>query len=227
MSRPVLKAVRPTQANIFLTGLENLKYVEPNRIYHYGYKMFLDKNKIRELFGERIANSKKIRKAKIRDILKNTMHTLDMTEFPDTAVVDDFLVATETRLREHIAEIQAMSSSPIGTEINTVATKRKKESVEKPKRRSPEKVVVVNPIENQVDFLTQMMETITAANPPNFTKRQLEAKFRKAKEADEEAVNKKLLEQELQKKAEKRRKVTELNREIREDLTDLFRDTGL
>lgn len=236
-SRPVIKASRQTKALPDLTGKENIKYVESNRLYNYGYKKFLYSEKILELFGERIAKSKKIRKAKIREILHKIMHTFDLkTDFDENAIVDDFIQKTEDNLRGHIAEIQAMKSSSINTQT-VVKQKGKRKKVSKDENSSDikmdvvvskEKVPEINPIENQLDFLVELMKTTTDPSKPSiFSARQVEAKFKTAQDKDKEAIKKAEAEKERQKKVEKRRKIVELNKEIRDDLTILLEKTRI
>lgn len=237
-SRTILKASRPVPD---LTGRENIRYVDPKRIYNYGYKRFLNLGKIEEIFGEKIAKSKRVRKAKIREILHNIMHTFDLKEdFDDDAVIDDFIEKTEEKLKGHIAEIQAMKSSvekasPSVSVKKKEATKRKKESREKEGSDMRVDIVIatspkkeINPIENQIDFLSELMKTTTdPSKPSTLTVRQVEARFKQAQQKDRDAIKRAEEEQERAKKAEKKRKVIAMNKEIRDDLTLLLEKTGL
>jgi hypothetical protein len=164
-----------------------------NRVLHYGYQHFLARDKIRAIFGERIAQSKKIRKAKIRDILKNAMMSIEKN---DEMTVNDFMNNTEQLLIQHVAEIQGMSSSPVEMEI-MIQGKRKKATSPKaaaaaaaadvagPYRPPPVAPVApaapaapaprsdndsdkgkgkkhkVNPLANQMDFITNLMRQTT------------------------------------------------------------------
>jgi hypothetical protein len=108
-----------------LTGAENVALVDNNRIFHYGYQYFLAPGKILEIFGERVALSKKIRKARLRDILKSAMLSIIQN---DQMTINDFMILTEQIIKQHVDKLQEMQSSPQEMEviIPAAAGKRKK-----------------------------------------------------------------------------------------------------
>ena len=218
-----------------LTGREDVLLVEPNRMYNHGYKHFLAPAKIHEIFGERVARSKRIRKAKIRDILKNAMHTIDLEQ---GMVVDDFIKATEGLLHAAVAEVQAMKSSPVSMETGTITGKRRKakspsneavaapavapavpmEVVEEPKK--------VNPIENQLDFIIGMM-TKSDVERSKMTARQVESEFKRAKMMDESNIERAQQRIAYEKKKQEKKERALLRGEINNEIADLFSRTGL
>lgn len=149
-SRPTLKATKPQRE---LTGIEEVRNIEPNRIYSYGYKYFLTPEKILEIFGDRIAKSKKIRKAKIREVLKNTMHLINLQEFEGT--VNNFLQKTQDDLTKYIIEVQSMSSSPI--QSSPQMTVARNTSIKRVRAMS----------EDEADALADMMKKLIKLNSQN------------------------------------------------------------
>lgn len=245
--RPIRRAVKPMPA---LVGTEDIHLVEQNRLFNHGYKHFLTIAKIRDIFGDRIANSKKVRKARVREILKNTMHTIEQD---DMNIVNDFIKEVEAKLREHIAEVQAMKSSaatvktspvaaapsPSKMEVDVVpvaASRRRRRSPSDGQAKNPSMPMevevllekrAVNPLENQIDFLTQMMKGTDPNKPTNITVRQIERDFKKAKKADEEALKNEQIQLQRAEKARIAAERKHLKQIVKDDLADLFSKTGV
>lgn len=247
--RAVLRASRPLPA---LTGTEDVSLVAENRLFNHGYRHFLVNSKIRELFGDRIANSKRVRKARIREILKNIMHTIDRA---DTAVVNDFIAAVEAELRKHIAEVQSMASSAATARASSgtvpVPVPAPAAAAGRRRRRSPSdgeakakaaeaaapgpglpmEVVVerqpVNPLQNQLDFLAQMLQATGPGRPTNMTARQVERDFKRAKTADENAIRQEEARRQREENARRAAERKHIRQVVRDDLADLFAQTGV
>jgi hypothetical protein len=195
--RKIAIAKRPT---VPLTGAENVALVDNNRVFHYGYQYFLAADKIRAIFGERIARSKKIRKAELRDILKNAMLTIKKD---DQMTINDFMNLTEQKITLCVAKLQAMPSSPQEMEVIIPAAAGKRKKVTSPQAlpaaaaaaaadvagpyRPPQVVIPaaaapavadntspdksneskkkkVDPIANQMNFITDLMHRTTQSS---------------------------------------------------------------
>ncbi len=235
--RRIIKVSR-TANTVPLTGMEDVVLVDPNRLYNHGYKHFLAPSKILEIFGERVARSKKIRKARIREILKKAMHSIQLEQ---GMVVNQFISDTDAILRAAVAEVQAMQSSPQLMETDTTIGKRRKTKPSSnevaPSVPAPiltanvpmdivEEPLKIDPLENQLTFIIGMIKK-TDFEKSKMTERQVEKEFKKAKMMDD-----RLREQEEQRvaAAEKKQAKEEklrLRGRINNDIADLFSKTGL
>lgn len=243
-SRRIIKASKPSAAlAVQLVGTEDAMLVEKNRLFNHGYKIFLSPGKILELFGERVARSKRIRKAKIREILRNAMHSIELQQ---GMVVDDFVRTTEAVIKNSVAEVQAMQSSPqtaaMDVEMTPVATTTTKPAAGKRKKKSVSNEATLatameveaptvaparnDPLANQIDFLVNMLKR-SDVEKASMTQRQIEKEFKKAKLLDD-----RILQEEQQRAAaEQKKNVKEerikLRGRINNDIADLFAKTGL
>jgi len=260
--RKIAIAKRPT---VPLTGAENVALVDNNRIFHYGYQYFLAPGKILEIFGERVAQSKKIRKAKLRDILKDAMISIKKD---DQMTINDFMDLTEQEIRQHITELQKLPSSPQEMEVI-----RKRKKVTSPQAlpaaaaaaaadvagpyRPPQVVIPaaaapavadntspvksneskkkkVDPIANQMNFITDLMHRTTQSSilqrtgtlpgargevyVDRYTERSIRAGLAAAQKRDEENVARQRIIDEEARRTEALRYM----RNGMKDITDMF-----
>lgn len=213
-SRKIIKPVKPVRE---LTGAEDSKFVDPNRIYHYGYKYFLAPEQIREMFGERIAKSKKIRKAKIREVLKNTMHLINPQEFDGT--ITDFLDKTKTELSKHIIEIQGMPSSPDGISIlSNSSVKEKEQTVKRSREVSEEDIDVL------AEMLQKKVKVARTKTVPQLTEAQRKQLMKLALKKEKEEAKKKQIAEARSKRAERREEIKE---PVNVGLVRMLEKTGL
>ena len=260
-----------------LTGAENVALVDNNRVFHYGYQYFLAADKIRDIFGERIARSKKIRKANLREILKNAMLTiLQDAKKDDQMTIVDFMNLTEQKITLCVAKLQKLPSSPQEMEVIIPAAAGKRKKVTSPQAlpaaaaaadvagpyRPPQVVIPaaaapavadntspdksneskkkkVDPIANQMEFITNLMHRTTQSSilqrtgtlpgargevyVDRYTERSIRAGLAAAQKRDEENVaRRRIIDEEARR--------TEASRYMRngiKDITDMFGKSGL
>lgn len=201
VSRPSLKKTEERHA----PTMQDIEREIQNKIYNEGYKYFLHPDKILEIYGEEIAKSKKMRKSKMREILKEAMHSIDTK----SVSVPVFYQMVEAELRRRIPEVQAVVS-PM------------------PIRSSPkgENIIMMNsspilsqpqPIANDIDELATLFGKTTKIGRKKLepTPAELKERMRKVK-AKEKAEAK------AQKQAEARASRIEKRLEIKEPV-----DVGL
>ena len=145
--RKIARARRPA---IPLTGAENVVLVDIGRILFYGIQYFLLKDNIRAIFGDRLAESKKLRKDKLKEVVKRCIKYLmnnndikkdDMTLDAFINMTRDLIIsikrkvevenrpsASDDSIRKAIRELGRMESSPQEMEVMNIDNKRKKES---------------------------------------------------------------------------------------------------
>lgn len=183
IQRKIAKPIKPIKPVRELTGAEDAKLVEPNRIYNYGYTYFLSKERIRRIFGDRIADAKYsgTRRTKLKKILSTKMHEIDLPQFDGT--ITDFLEQVETELVKYIDELQRMPSSPLAQgEANTVVTPV--ESVKRSRDLSLEDIDKIAELLGKKVKLSR-----TPAEPTEAQKKQIE-KIRKRQAKEREAKEK-------------------------------------
>jgi len=263
--RKIAIAKRPT---VPLTGAENVALVDNNRIFHYGYQYFLAPGKILEIFGERVALSKKIRKARLRDILKSAMLSIKKD---DQMTINDFMNLTEQKITLCVADLQKLPSSPQEMEVIIPAAAGKRKKVTSPQAlpaaaaaadvagpyRPPQVVIPaaaapavadntspdksneskkkkVDPIANQMNFITDLMHRTTQSSilqrtgtlpgargevyVDRYTERSIRAGLAAAQKRDEENVARQRIIDEEARRTEALRYM----RNGMKDITDMF-----